>query len=207
MSDKSHMHGGGESYSGIVPAKQSNEGQGGPEEIVEGRPLTKENTEEPNPYRTPSRESGPSGLDRVREAAKGDRKLRFTALLHHVNIDLLRSSYHSLKKQAAAGVDGVTWARIWRRPGGTISRPARANPSWGLSSETVTESLDPESRWKATTIGDRGAGRQNRPARGGDRFSTRSGKRTFWAFRTDSGRGAASMMHWTRCTSGSRARK
>ena len=60
---------------------------------MEGRPLTKENAEEPNPCRTPSRESGPSGLDRVRQAAKEDRKLQFTALLHHVNIDLLRSSY------------------------------------------------------------------------------------------------------------------
>ena len=45
----------------------------------------------------------------MRQAAKEDKGLRFTALLHHVNIDLLRSSYQSLKKQAAAGVDGVTW--------------------------------------------------------------------------------------------------
>ena len=90
MSDKTHMHGSGESYSGIVPTKQPNKGRGGPREVVEGRPLTKENTEEPNPCRTQSRESGPNGLDRVREAAKKDRKLQFTALLHHVNIDLLR---------------------------------------------------------------------------------------------------------------------
>ena len=103
------MNGSGESYSGIVPAKRSNEGQGGPKEIVEGRPLTKENAGEPNPYRTQSRDSGPSGLDRVRQAAKRDKQLRFTALLHHVNIDLLRSSYYDLKRQAAAGVDGVTW--------------------------------------------------------------------------------------------------
>jgi retron-type reverse transcriptase len=45
----------------------------------------------------------------VREAAKKDGKLQFTALLHHVNIDLLRDSYHSLKKKAAPGVDGTTW--------------------------------------------------------------------------------------------------
>jgi hypothetical protein len=109
MSDKSHMYGGGESYRGIVPSKQPNEDQGGSKEVVEGRPLTKENTEEPNSRRTPSRESEPSGLDRVREAAKKDGKLRFTALLHHVTIDLLRDSYHSLKKRAAPGVDGMTW--------------------------------------------------------------------------------------------------
>jgi group II intron reverse transcriptase/maturase len=71
--------------------------------------LTKENAEEPNPNRTPSREIGPSGLDRVRQAAKGDAKMRFTALLHHVSVDLLRNSYYNLKKGAAAGVDGMTW--------------------------------------------------------------------------------------------------
>lgn len=109
MSHKSHRHGSGESYSGIVPVKRSNEGRGGPKEIVEERPLAKENMEEHNPYRTQSRESGPNGLDRVRQAAKGNKELKFTALLHHVNVELLRSSYYGLKKQAAAGVDGVTW--------------------------------------------------------------------------------------------------
>ena len=88
---------------------RSNEGQGGPQEIVEGRPLTKENMGQPNSNRTPSRGNELSGLDRVRRAAKEDPRLRFTALLHHVNVELLRSSYQSLKKQAAAGVDGVTW--------------------------------------------------------------------------------------------------
>ena len=110
MSHKTLMHGGGESYSGVVPTKQPNKSEQSPAEARwEGRPLTKENTQQPNPCRTPSRESGPSGLERVREAAKQDGKLKFTALLHHVSIDLLRESYYSLKKQAAPGVDGVTW--------------------------------------------------------------------------------------------------
>jgi len=109
MSDESHMHGGGESYSGVIPTKQPNKSGKPPAEVAEGRPLTKENTPEPNPYRTPSRESGPSGLARVREAAKQDRKLKFTALLHHVSIDLLRESYYSLKRKAAPGVDGMRW--------------------------------------------------------------------------------------------------
>jgi RNA-directed DNA polymerase len=109
MSHKPHMHGKRESYNGVVPTKRSNEGKGGPKEIVEGRPLTKENAEELNPGRTQSRESGSSGLDRVRETAKGNAQLEFTALLHHVNIELLRSSYYALKRRAAVGVDGVTW--------------------------------------------------------------------------------------------------
>jgi RNA-directed DNA polymerase len=109
MSYKTQMNGGGESYSGVVPTKQPNEGLGGLQEDVEGRPLTKENTEELNSCRTPSRGSESNGLDRVRQAARKDKELRFTALLHHVNPELLRSSYHSLKKRAAAGVDGVSW--------------------------------------------------------------------------------------------------
>ena len=60
MSYKTHVHGHGESHNGIVPAKRSNAGQGGPKEIVEGRPLTKENAAEPNPHRTQGRGSGPS---------------------------------------------------------------------------------------------------------------------------------------------------
>ena len=106
MSHKSSMHEGGESYSGTVLTKQPNQSGIPPAEVVEGRPLTKENTPEPNSHRTPCRGSG---LERVREAAKQNGKLKFTALLHHVSIDLLRESYYSLKKKAAPGVDGMTW--------------------------------------------------------------------------------------------------
>ena len=109
MSGKSLTFGGGESYCGVVSTKQSNKGGQTPAEAVEKRPQTKESTQQPNLDRTPSRESRPSGLERVREAARKDRKLKFTALLHHVSIDLLRDSYNSLKKQAAPGVDGMTW--------------------------------------------------------------------------------------------------
>ena len=109
MSHKTHMHGGGESYGGVVHAKQPNKSGRPPAEAVEGRPLTKENMDQQNLGRTQSRENGPNELDRVREAARRDGKLRFTALLHHVTVDLLRDSYHSLKKRAAPGVDGVTW--------------------------------------------------------------------------------------------------
>ena len=103
------VNGSEESYCGIVPAKQPNKGEISPAEVVEERPQTEENTQESNLCRTPSRASGQTGLERVREAARKDRKQKLTALLHHVSIDLLRDSYYSLKKQAAPGVDGVTW--------------------------------------------------------------------------------------------------
>jgi group II intron reverse transcriptase/maturase len=60
--------------------------------------------------RTQGRARMQQALERVRQAAKQDRKMRFTALLHHVyNPDTLREAYYGLKRQAAAGVDGVTW--------------------------------------------------------------------------------------------------
>ena len=109
MSGKSLMYGQGESYHGVVPTKQPNKGGEPPAEVAEGRPWTKENTPQSNPCRTPSRESGLSGLERVRETARKNGKLKFTALLHHVTVELLRESYFCLKRQAAPGVDGVTW--------------------------------------------------------------------------------------------------
>src|SRR5205807_7465960 len=111
MSGKSLMHGDGESYSGVVPTKQPNKGGRPSAEVVEERPLVKENTDQSNQCRTQRRESGTNGLERVREVAKKNGEVRFTALLHHVTVDLLRDSYNSLKKKAAPGVDGVTWRK------------------------------------------------------------------------------------------------
>ena len=71
--------------------------------------VTKKNVEQPNLHRTQSRASRPSGLEHVRQAAKKNGKLQFTALLHHVTIERLREGYQSLKKQAAPGVDGMRW--------------------------------------------------------------------------------------------------
>ena len=55
------------------------------------------------------------GLDRVRQAARRDKKMRFTARLHHVTPELLEQSYYALKRQAVPGLDGVTWAEYGKR--------------------------------------------------------------------------------------------
>ncbi len=81
-----------------------------PAEAVEERRPAKGNTGQQNAPRTQSRSScATSALDRVREAAKRDREAKFTALLHHVTIDRLRTAFSSLKRKAAPGTDGVTW--------------------------------------------------------------------------------------------------
>ena len=77
--------------------------------MVEGRGAAKGNAEESPAGRTPGRETALTGLQRVRETAKLDRRLKFTALLHHITPSLLVESFYDLNKTAAVGVDGVTW--------------------------------------------------------------------------------------------------
>jgi len=103
------MHAGGVSDEQVVPAKRSNNEEKSSAEGVEGSCLTKGNIEETRMLRTQGRERVSQGLQGVREAARGDKKQKFTALLHHVTVGLLRDSYTSLKRHAAPGVDGVTW--------------------------------------------------------------------------------------------------
>lgn len=67
-----------------------------------------------NQCRTQKRGSWSSKLAHVREAARNDKKLRFTALLHHVTVDLLRDSFYAPKRGAAPGIDGVTWQEYGR---------------------------------------------------------------------------------------------
>ena len=104
------MHGQGKSDGPIVPGKPSNKpacaGAGG----VEGRGAAKGNPQERTMLRTQGRARMQQALERVRQAAKQDRKMRFTALLHHVyHPDTLREAYYGLKREAAPGLDGVTW--------------------------------------------------------------------------------------------------
>jgi RNA-directed DNA polymerase len=108
-SRKASMNASGKSDKAVVPAKRPNKGEEFLAEGVEGRVLTKGNTGEERTRRTPGRESVSPELQRVREAARKDKEQKFTALLHHVNEELLLESYYSLKRKAAPGVDGVTW--------------------------------------------------------------------------------------------------
>ena len=94
----------------IVPATSANkDATEAFAESVEGRDSTKRNAEQSVLLQTPSWEQRRSyGLDGVREAARKDSTLEFTALLHHVNEDRLVDAFFKLKKTAAVGVDGVT---------------------------------------------------------------------------------------------------
>src|SRR5262249_24686207 len=107
-SGKSCMNDGGESYCGVVPTKQPNKS---------GNRRRRLRREDCRPRRTrgsltcaglrawkPGQAAGACARN-----SEEDGKLKFTALLHHVSLDLLRDSYYSVEKQAAPGVDGMTW--------------------------------------------------------------------------------------------------
>ena len=93
----------------VVPAKPSNNAQGGAAEAVEGRGSPKGNATSKTRSGLSAGQSASSGLDRVRRVARKDKDVRFTALLHHVDVDRLRAAYLALRPKAAPGVDGVTW--------------------------------------------------------------------------------------------------
>ena len=109
QSRTSDMHAVEESDRATVPMNQPNK-EGQPSaEVGEGRAWAKENIVRSHTSPTQSGERVSQGLGGVREAAKRRKQERFTALLHHVTTDLLRDSFFALKRQAAPGVDGVTW--------------------------------------------------------------------------------------------------
>jgi RNA-directed DNA polymerase len=93
----------------ILPMKLTNKEAKASAEPAEGRVRTEENDVEPNTQPTRSGTHVSQGLDGVRQAARERKQERFTALLHHLTVDLLRESYYGLKRSAAAGVDGVSW--------------------------------------------------------------------------------------------------
>ena len=103
------MHADEDSDEVVVPRKRSNKEDLSSAEIVEGRASPKGNGGQATAVRTPSRGIASSRLEAVRQAARQSRDVRFTALLHHITIDLLKQSYAALQRDAAPGIDGVTW--------------------------------------------------------------------------------------------------
>jgi RNA-directed DNA polymerase len=105
----SSLHDSEESDHAIVPVNLSNNGESSPAEIGEESAGTKENAGPSSTHLTQSGVRVSQGLVGVRQVAKERKQEKFTALLHHLTLDLLRDSYYALKRQAAPGVDGVTW--------------------------------------------------------------------------------------------------
>ena len=103
------MHGRGESDSAIVAGKPTNKVERSAAEPVEPRAEAKGNARQQSTDRTQSRGTVSQALERIRQAARQRKKEKFTALLHHISIDLLDEAFFELREDAAPGVDGLTW--------------------------------------------------------------------------------------------------
>ena len=103
------MHGREKSDSAIVARKPANNAGQPAAERVERRAGTEGNASQQSTRRAQDRESVSQALERVRQTAKQRRKERFTALFHHINSAMLRTAFFALRRDAAAGADGVTW--------------------------------------------------------------------------------------------------
>ena len=131
------MHGAQKSDSSVVAVKPANNPESLGAESVEPRGGAKGNAGQSRTCRTQSRESVFQRLDRVRQVAKQRKKEKFTALMHLIDVELLRQSYFWLQRKAAAGVDGVTWQqygegleeRLVRLHGRIHCNAYRATPS------------------------------------------------------------------------------
>jgi RNA-directed DNA polymerase len=103
------MYGQEESDSAIVAVKPTNKAERSAAELAEPRAGTKGNADQQSTHLTQSRTSVSQALDRIRKVAKERKKERFTALFHHISIDLLEEAFFELEEHAAPGVDRLTW--------------------------------------------------------------------------------------------------
>src|SRR6476660_5358776 len=159
-------HGHEKSDSAIVAVKPANKAVQPAAELVEPRAGTKGNAEQQSTYRTQSRESVSQALDRIRKVAKERKKEKFTALFHHINIDLLEEAVYELKENAAPGVDRLTWkdyeAAFERNIGDLNNRVQR-----GVSGIAVPARIYSQARRSAAPARGRSLGGQDSPTGGG----------------------------------------
>ncbi len=155
----------GKSDGPVVPAKPSNNTGRPVAEVVEGRGLAKGNAaSNTHPGRSAGQDAS-NALDRVRQVARKDKKARFTALLHHVDVDRLRAAYRALNPRAAVGVDEVTWQDYGKDLEGNL----RDLHAWvhrgSYRAKPSRRGVHREGGRAAAAAGYRRAGGQDRPAR------------------------------------------
>src|SRR6202140_598231 len=103
------MHERGKSDSAVRAVKPANKAERSAAELVEQRAGTKGNADQQSTRRAQERASVSQALGRIRQAAKQRKKEKFTTLFHHISVGLLRLAFFEIKKDAAPGVDGLTW--------------------------------------------------------------------------------------------------
>ena len=195
----------GKSDRPVVPAKLPNKpAVVAGAEVVEGRGLPEGSTASET---RPGRGAGlgvSSDLGRVRQVARKDREVRFTALLHHVTVDRLREAYRAISPNAAPGVDGVTWRDYGRDLEGNLE-DLHARVHRGAFRAMPTRRVfipKPDGRLRPLGVA---ALEDKIVQRAVVEVLNAICEEDFLGFSYGFGRGARSMMRWTRSRSGSRA--
>ena len=152
-----------------LPVNQPNNEERFSAQVGEGRAQAKENIARFNTSPTQSGIRVTQGLSGVRQTARERRQERFTALLHHLSVVLLRDSFYGLKREAAPGVDGVRWKEYETGLEDRLVDLHRRVHRGVVSGSALAKSLYREDRWPATTVGRRGAGGQDCSTGRGDR--------------------------------------
>ena len=129
------------SDSAVIPVNRLNKEGRFSAEAGDGRAQTKENIVQSHMHPTQSGKCMSQGLDGVRKTARERKQERFTALLHHLSVELLRNSFYTLQRKASPGVDGITWQEYVTRFGGSTRRSAQPGASWDVSGKALKASL------------------------------------------------------------------
>ena len=151
----------------IVPMRAANKGTSVPAEPTEGRAGTKGNPRGQSTHRTQRRARVSQAAERIREAATRKPKEKLTALLHHITAEALDAAYCSLKKEAAAGVDGVTWHEYGKGLAERLSALHDRVSERSVPGASVAAGRDTEAGRGNTTAGHRRIGGQDCPEGGG----------------------------------------
>ena len=161
------MHEPEKSDSVVVAVKPANKAEQSVAELVEPRTGTKGNANQQSTRRAQDRESVSQALERVRLAARRGKKEKFTSLLHHVDPEMLRTSFYALKRDAAPGVDGMTWETYEQGLDQTYRGPARKGPVRSVPGAAIPPELHSEGRRHQAPARGHRARRQDRPESGG----------------------------------------
>ena len=157
------MHDPEKSDSAIVAEKSTNKAGQPAAEPMEPRAEAKGNADQQRTRRAQDRESVSQALDRIRQVAKTRKKEKRTTLFHHLNVPMLRTAFLALRREAAPGVDGLTWqdyeADLDRRIEALHARVQRGS----VSCPAVQATVHSEARWAAAPARGRGPRGQDCP--------------------------------------------
>jgi hypothetical protein len=146
-------HGRGESDSAIVAGKPTNKAERSATEPVEPRAEAEGNASQQSTGRAQSRETVSQALERIRQAARQRKKEKFTALLHHINAASLRLAFFALKRDAAPGVDGLTWRTYEADLDRNLTDLHSGGPTGSIPGTAIAPNVHTKGRWETAPTG------------------------------------------------------